>query len=39
MSLGVYLFYLAFLILIPLLAQGKVKRAYKNIRASVTAQE
>ncbi|PAE95757.1 zinc metallopeptidase [Shouchella clausii] len=30
MSLGVYLFYLAFLILIPLLAQGKVKRAYKK---------
>lgn len=30
MSLGVYLLYLAFLILIPLLAQGKVKRAYKK---------
>ncbi|GIN10837.1 zinc metallopeptidase [Shouchella clausii] len=30
MSLGAYLFYLAFLILIPLLAQGKVKRAYKK---------
>ncbi len=30
MSLSVYLVYLALLILIPLLAQGKVKRAYNK---------
>lgn len=30
LSLGVYLVYLALLILIPLLAQGKVKRAYNK---------